>query len=368
METLSKLEICIDARWLDAPGIGTYLKNLLPLLSCYPLRIFALIYPAQRATLEQLCTAEPIFFSSKPYTLKEQLELAWKIPSVDLFWSVHSNTPWLPIRAKRRLTTLHDALHLERQGGLSPIKKKCAKLIMQAALYYSDQIITVSSFSKEQIEKILRRPIQVISHGVDPLLFSSQGPTHAVQKYGIYKPFILYVGSFKAHKNLKGVASSFARLTKQHPELECVIIGSGQGMRRTQDVKQLYNTYPEIQGRFHVIGNVSDEELPHFYRSAKLFLFPSFYEGFGLPPLEAMSCGCPVVVSQTSALPEVCKEAALYINPYDPAGIAKQCDLLLKSKELHQRLSWLGQENSRLFCWKRSAKEHYSVMKNMAHE
>ena len=361
------LKVCIDARWLGAPGIGTYLKNLLPLLSRYPVHYFALIHPSMRAELKRLCSAEPILLFSKAYTLKEQVELAWKIPPIDLFWSVHSNVPWLPIRAKKRLITLHDVLYLSEEGGLHFIQKQCAKWIMQAALRLSDQIITISSFSKENIEKVLKRPICVIPHGVDPHHFSSDGEVHAVQKYGIHKPFILYVGSFKAHKNLRGVAESFAKLTWQYPELSCVIIGRGEGMRRTQDVKQLYNTFPEIQGKFHCIGPVADEELPHFYRSAELLLFPSFYEGFGLPPLEAMSCGCPVVVSNRAALPEVCKEAAVYVNPYDPTDIAARCDELLRDRALREKFAHLGKENSRLFCWKRCAKEHYSVMKKMIH-
>lgn len=350
------MTICIDARWLNAPGIGTYLKNLLPYLSRYPVRWSALVNPEQLPLLERLGPIEPILLSSAPLTLKEQIELFAKIPRVDLFWSVHINVPWLPIRAKARLVTIHDVLHLSSEATLSGIEKVCAQLMTRAALRLADQIITVSHFSKTEIEKVIQRPITVIPHGVDSALFAPGRSSEAL------KPYILYVGSFKAHKNLRGVAAAFALLTHEHPELHCVVVGTGQGMRCAQDVKQLYNAFPEIQGKFHCVGHVPDAELPHFYRNAELFLFPSFYEGFGLPPLEAMRCGCPTVVSEAGALPEVCKGAALYVDPRDPAAIARRCDALLRDTALRQRLVRLGLENSRLFCWKQCAEAHYTLI------
>jgi glycosyltransferase involved in cell wall biosynthesis len=307
--------------------------------------------------LERLGPIEPILFSSAPLTLKEQIELFGKIPRVDLFWSVHINVPWLPIRAKARLVTIHDVLHLSAEGTLRGIDKLGAQWMTRAALRLADQIITVSNFSKAEIEKVVRRPIHVIPHGVDSALFAPEGPVEALKK-----PYILYVGSFKAHKNLKGVAAAFALLTREHPALQCVVVGTGHGMRCAQDVKQLYNAFPEIQGKFHCVGHVPDEGLPHFYRNAELFLFPSFYEGFGLPPLEAMSCGCPTIVSETGALPEVCKEAALYVDPHDPADIARRCDALLRDDALRQDLVSRGLANSRLFSWKQSAEAHYTII------
>ncbi len=356
------MAICIDARWLNAPGIGTYLKNLLPYLSRYPVRWSALVNPEQLSLLKQLGSIEPILLSSTPLTLKEQIDYFGKIPRVDLFWSVHINVPWLPIRAKTRLVTIHDVLHLSSEATLTSLEKLGARLMTRAALRLADQIITVSHFSKAEIEKVVRRPITVIPHGVDGALFAPEGPADALKKYGVTKPYILYVGSLKAHKNLRGAAAAFALLTRERPELQCVVVGTGQGMRAVQDVKQLYNTFPEIQGKFHCVGHIPDTELPHFYRNAELFLFPSFYEGFGLPPLEAMSCGCPTVVSAAGALPEVCKEAALYVDPRDPAAIARRCERLLQDKALCQDLVSRGLAHSRLFCWKQCAEAHYTVM------
>jgi len=354
--------ICIDARWLNAPGIGTYLKNLLPHLSRTPARWSALVNAAQLCDLQKFGGIEPIILSSAPFTVTEQIELARKIPRVDLFWSAHINVPCLPIRAKMRLVTIHDVLHLTSEGTLRGIDKLCGQLMTRAALRFADQIITVSYFSKAEIEKVSKRPICVIPHGVDSALFDAEGPADALQKYGIERPYILYVGSFKAHKNLQGLAAAFTLLMQGHPELQCVVVGTGQGMRCAQDVKQLYIDFPAIQGRFHCVGHVLDAELPHFYRNAELFLFPSLYEGFGLPPLEAMSCGCPTVVSKTGALPEVCKEASLYIDPRDPAAIARQCDALLQDPSLRRELVTRGQANSRLFCWKQSAEAHYNLI------
>ena len=134
--------ICIDARWLHAPGIGTYLKNLLPYLAQYPMRWSALVHPEQQDELAALGAIEPILVSSAPLTVKEQMELFRKIPRVDLFWSVHINVPWLPIRAKARLVTIHDILHLTPEGTLRGVDKLCAQLMTHAALLRADQIIT----------------------------------------------------------------------------------------------------------------------------------------------------------------------------------------------------------------------------------
>ncbi len=357
--------ICIDARLIYAPGIGTYLKNLLSQMKQTPWKWFALIHKQQASKLSEWPWIEPIVFGSSIYSLKEQFEYVLKIPRVDLFWSPHYNVPCLPIRARRRLVTIHDVFHLAHASALKPAEKLYAKLMMQGAMRLSDRVITGSIFSKEEIAKYTKinaSDLSVIPYGVNPEIFypDTGKKDTIIAKYGIQRPFILYVGSLKTHKNLKGLIKTFSLLVDRgYDDLDLVIVGG------KSDVKQLCIAHPQIQNKLRFVGHVSDEELPFFYRRAKLFVFPSFYEGFGFPPLEAMSSGCPTVVARAGAMPEVCGGGALYVDPHSPENMASAIEDLLQSEEMCKELSLRGLERSRHFCWKRCVEAHCKVIESL---
>lgn len=362
--------VCVDARLISAPGIGTYLKNLFSQFRHTSWKWSALVNPENANRLSAWDYIEPIVVSSAIYSIKEQFELPLKIPRVDVFWSPHYNVPCAPIRARRRLVTIHDVFHLAYSATLRPAERLYAKCMMQAAMRLSDHIITDSAFSKSEIEKYakLDRPMTVIHLGIDSD-FSPNSDNHSesvMRKYGIVGSFVLYVGSFKAHKNLKGLIEAFFLLVKGGKEnLKLVVVGGGQGMRHCEDVKQLCIAYPELEGKLYFVGQVSDEELPHFYRHAELFVFPSFYEGFGLPPLEAMGSGCPTVVARAGAMPEVCGEGAVYVDPHIPEQIAGVAKELLQDQIKRKELAERGLERAKQFCWKKSAEAHCSVIERL---
>jgi glycosyltransferase involved in cell wall biosynthesis len=356
--------ICVDARLITAPGIGTYLKNGLSHLQNTPWQWSALIGAENVGHLPTYIT--PIICSSKIYSVQEQIALPLKIPRVDLFWSPHYNVPCLPIRARKRLATIHDAFHLAHAATLGFAERSYAKIMMQAAMRLSDRIITDSEFSKSEIQKYtqVHRPMHVISLGSSSSLAKDSGSV--LKKYGLGSGYLLYVGSFKAHKNLKGLIETFSLLVKRGWDQErLVIVGGGEGMRHCEDVKQLCIAHPHLQGKICFTGQVSDEELPHFYACAKLFVFPSFYEGFGLPPLEAMGAGCPTVVARSGAMPEVCGDGAVYVDPHSLEDMAFQLEALLSDAPRREQLSVKGRERAAQFSWKTCAERHCTLIEEL---
>jgi glycosyltransferase involved in cell wall biosynthesis len=363
---VNKKSVCIDARLISAPGIGTYLKNLLFQFENTPWKWVALVGRENETRIPKYVT--PIFLTSKIYSIQEQIELSLKIPNVDLFWSPHYNVPCLPIRARKRLASIHDAFHLAYASALRPWERAYARWMMKKAVRLSDQIITCSEFSREQIQSHLRvaGSMKVIAYGVDRVFDQRDASDAVMKKYGIDSAFVLYVGSLKTHKNVRGLIAAFSLLVKRGLDgMKLVIVGGGQGMRNCEDVKQLCIAYPELLGRVCAVGHVPDEELAFFYRCARLFVFPSFYEGFGFPPLEAMRSGCPTVVARAGALPEVCGEGAAYIDPQDVGQMARVIGELLQDEEKRAELVRKGLERSALYCWEKCAGAHGAVIEEL---
>ena len=322
------ISLCVDARLLGSAGIGRLLKNLLPAFS----ENFSLSLLCQEKDCEELAsyTDRLILMTSPIYSLKEQLELPRKIPSCDLFYAPHFNIPLLPIRAKKRVTTIHDVYHLAHFSELSLPQKLYSKLFYNSALRLSDQVITITEFSRAEIQRfcrVKRGRLNVILNGVSQLFQRAPQPA---------KDYLLVVGNIKPHKNLYRLLLAYE---KANPKEELVIVGEREGFL-TQDKRifALLEKNQALKERVRFTGYLSDGELPPLYSSAKAFLFPSLYEGFGAPPLEAMACGCPVVASNAASIPEVCSDAAEYVDPYDVDSIASGITRVLNDDKRREEL------------------------------
>ncbi len=176
------------------------------------------------------------------------------------------------------------------------------------------------------------------------------------KRYGLGN-YLLYIGDMRPYKNLERSLEAFARLNLT--DLSFVIGG-----------KKDPHFYPGIEKKVDrlllkdkviFLGYVPEEDLPHLYSEAAAFVFPSLYEGFGLPPLEAMACGCPVVASNAGSLPEVCGDAVRYVDPYDVESIARGIHEVLTDEVMRQNLRAKGLERAKLFSWERAAKEHLKI-------
>lgn len=249
----------------------------------------------------------------------------------------------VPVPSTRRpsVVTLHDLQHRDRPELFGRTKLLFRRLAYDRAAQRADQVIVVSEWVRERAIDLLHLDparVHAVHHGVDLERFS---PDASVAR----EPFLLYPARGWPHKNHARLLESFALLRRDHPELRLVLTGGGH--ERTS-----------LEEGVEVRGHVSDAELASLYRRAAVLVFPSLYEGFGLPLLEAMACGCPVATSNAGALPEVCGDDAVLFDATDPAAIAEGVRAALDRSD---DLSAAGPERAARFTWDRAAKAHDDV-------
>lgn len=342
--------ITIDLRMLHHSGIGTYLRNTVPaLISQRPhLRFTLLGAPEEIGALagvggEQCEVRE---FRAPLYSIAEQVG-AWRLTPRDtaLYWSPHYTIPLL-WRGKM-LVTVCDVCHLALPhlfGGLH--KRLYARFMFEAVRRKADSIITISEFTRDEFVRLVgpaRQPIHPITLAAPERWFDVR-PTSNPEP----APYVLYVGNVKPHKNLSTLLEAMRLLGDAVPH-NLVIVGKESGFI-TGD-PQVRERAAGLAGRVRFTGRVTDEVLEQYVAHADALVFPSLYEGFGLPPLEAMACGCPVVVSNAASLPEVCGDAAVYIDPLDPADVARQLRRVLEDGALRARLGARGRARAREFSY-----------------
>lgn len=258
------------------------------------------------------------------------------------------------------IVTVHD---LERIcfpfSGQEPLEEASLK-IDAAAIRKADHIVSVSENTKKDLMRYLKIPeekITVVYNGVDHSVFKPN--TQAVASF----PYILYVGSERPRKNLERLLEAFVLLKKSSDfaDLKLIKVGSpgrSAAFRQTtlQKIKEL-----GLDGEVIFVDQITDERLVEYYSSARVLVYPSLYEGFGLPVLEAMACGCPVITSNVSSLPEVAGDAAFLVNPYDIRDICGAIARLLTDNRLRDELIARGKVRSRIFSWAKTAEETLNV-------
>lgn len=345
----------------NAPGIGTYLRNLVPrVITARPSWRFVLLGTA--SVIERLGwgDAENVSVQSLDapiYSVSEQIALTRaRNRGVDAFWSPHYN---IPLRGQAPLVvTVHDLIHLARpEYARSPAKRAYARLMFGTIRRRAAEIVTVSEFTKGEFLRLVgppRAPITVAHNGVDERWRQRVEPAHNPTA-----PYVVCVASLKPHKNLVTLIDGFATIRDRVPH-NLLIVGRVDGLR-TADTRALQRA-AEHGDRIRVTGELSDAALRSLIGEATALVHPSLYEGFGLPPLEAMAAGCPCLVSRTTAMPEVCGEAALYCNPLDPADIAARLYQLLTDERLRQDLSTIGRARAATFQWSRAAEGTLAVL------
>jgi len=264
-----------------------------------------------------------------------------------------SNT--LPVFYKNKIVTIHDIIHLKFPVSYS--YRKYYEIVFPLMLKYSKHIITVSEFSKREIANyygIDEKKITVIYNGVSEKF--------KPRKIDTTEKYILGVSSIAYHKNFINLIKAYQRLKTKNIKL--YIVGGLNykifGKNSQRIIKAIKNNE-----NIKFFGRVSDDKLIELYSNALCFVYPSLYEGFGIPPLEAQACGCPVVLSDIPVFREVYGNSAMYFNPLDPQDIADKIDLVLSNNSLRDDLSMKGLENSKKYTWKRSAEEFFKVLKKV---
>lgn len=348
--------VAIDCRMIRHSGIGTYIRNIVPrvieLLHSQRIKFHLIGNPI---TLEEDGLAREgvniVTDNSGIYSLKEQVSLVLKMPKkVDLLWMPHYNIP-IFFRGKL-LVTVHDACHLAvADYNRYFFRRWYSKGLFEVIRRNATAVITVSQFSAREITKysqISADQIICIHNGVDDSWRNVKAPTNS----GNSTPYFVFVGNVKPHKNLPRLISAFSRLTDILPH-NLILVGKNNGFIVGDETsKQLA---AKLRNRVRFTGLVNELDLRHLLANADGLVFPSLYEGFGLPALEAMAVGCPVIASQTTSLPEVCGDAALYVDPLDEQDIAEKMHRLGESKVLGEELRVRGYARAKAFTWQASA-------------
>ena len=269
----------------------------------------------------------------------------------------------LSIRAQKVVTTVHDFTFLSQPESQPKERMDYFRRHFHRRIGYSDRIITPSVYVKNEAQSFLNLPginISPIHLGVEREIFKLRNPEKMNSyrnKIGVVGPFILYVGTLEPRKNLRRLIQSYLDLPGYlKKEFRLVLVGvEGWGYQEIGEILR------KCGDRVIYLGYKDTEELSCLYNIASLFVFPSLYEGFGLPPLEAMACGCPVVVSNAAALPEICGDAAHYVDPKSVDSISEGISRVLSDEALRRALTVRGRARAELFSWDDTARRTLEV-------
>ncbi len=366
--------IAIDARKLHDFGIGTYIRNLLKQLARIDqdTEYVLLCRPEDCEGVQALGpNFRPVPERAGNYSLSEQVRipLALRRNRVDLFHAPHYVLP--PLVPCRSVVTIHDCIHLMFPQYLpNRLAWFYARGSMAAASRRAHRILTVSETSKQDIMRLLDVPaekITVIYNAIDER-FHEAPPEDAVQRvrerYQLHDPFLLYAGNVKPHKNIDRLIEAFAIVHERgFDRVKLIVIGDEisryVGLRR----KILRH---KLHQHIRFLGFQPQDTLAVMYRLATAFVFPSLYEGFGLPPVEAMASGTPVITSNVSSLAEVAGDAAMLVDPYSPEAIADGIMQVLSDEALRKDLSARGLVRARSFSWETSVRRVHEIYADIA--
>lgn len=364
------MRIAIDIRKINEFGVGTYIWNLVRNLAALDGRNEYLLLGSQRnfhelgplpANFKQLYQPEPASIwrnhCAIPWALRRQ--------NVDLVHVPHHEAPmFLP---SKLLVTVHDCVHLLfPQEDSSKFQKYRTYLRTKRVVEGAKHVLAVSNSTKEDLMNIFSLPetkISVVHNALDERFAFNHTPEErkqVLERYQLKDPFVLYSGKIRPHKNLDRLIEAFAVLKSEVAEderfknLKLIIIGDELSKHQ---YLRLTVVRSGVQQDVRFFGFVPYPILRVFYQSAALFAFPSLYEGFGLPPLEAMANRLPVIASNTSSLPEVLEDAAILVNPENVFEIARGMKLILSDEMVRQKLVKKGVEQVAKFSWKMAARK-----------
>ena len=281
-----------------------------------------------------------------------QLEQQLKSQQADLFFSPVYEGMFFP--NVPQIVTVHDLIPL-KYPEVSPKWKYYYQYALPFLLKQSQRVVCVSEYTKQDIIQtygLNPNAIDVVYNGYDRNLFYPQPDSEILQKYNLNK-YLLYVGDMRFYKNLTRCLEAFDRLRDKNCKF--VITGRKDDFFYPQIERQVAKL--SSKERILFLDYVPIADLPRLYSMAQALVFASLYEGFGLPVLEAMACGCPVITSEVTSIPEVGGDSVLYVDPYDVDSIVIGMERVLSDRELQTNLSHMGLERAKLFGWDKAARD-----------
>ncbi|MBT6048692.1 MAG: glycosyltransferase family 4 protein, partial [Candidatus Scalindua sp.] len=258
--------------------------------------------------------------------------------------------------------TVHDIAYLRLPNLLNTSRKVYKKNILQISIRKAKIIIADSYATKEDIIEyfgIREEKIRVIHLGVESRFRPINNVEDFRLKNNLPSKMILNVGTLEPRKNVVSLIKAFRKLREMGFEDVKLVIAGNKGWLYQEIFKEVGQS--GLKQEILFLGVVRDKDLPLLYNCADIFVYPSLYEGFGLPPLEAMACGVPVITSNTSSLPEVIGDAGIMVDPTDINSLCESMYILLKDKELWNRMRNMGLERSKLFSWDNTAEKILKV-------
>ncbi|HVM93079.1 MAG TPA: glycosyltransferase family 1 protein [Terriglobales bacterium] len=377
------MKVAIDIRRMTEFGIGTYIRNVVRNLARLDERdTYFLIGPSAKVAEFGSLPAnfKAAELAAADNTLKGWVEFRAIVRRLDCDLAHIPHMFWMPRGlACPYVLTVHDLLeHMYATRNFSSVRRSLHFYLTRRVLRTAARVIAVSQFTKNEIEKLLGIPderIEVVYNAIDERFLhghaSDTDRQMIAERYQVTYPFLLYAGAIRPHKNVVRIIEAFSALKnelakeRRYGDLKLIIIGddlsSHPRLRRTV-------VSGGVQNDVRFLGFVPIEVLRIFYDVAKVFVFPSLYEGFGLPPLEAMAHGTPVVTSNTSSLPEVVGSAALTVNPENVFEIRRALQQALLDGEVRERMKRTGYEQAARFSWESSVARILEIYREVAGE
>jgi len=366
----SILKIHMDGRMLYSSGIGRCLKEIIKEIIVADKNIRIYLYGKYKDYIRYLkeysIDDNNIIFrenNSPIYSVKEQFTGSWINlidKSSDVFYYPHYNLPF--IVHKNSVFTIHDFIQFKFPEYFGKNKVKVAKIILNNAVKKAKKIIVVSKSTLKDFYGYFpdfKEKAEVIYNGVSKkfrILEEKEKKDFLIKN----RPgkYILFIGNNKPHKNISGLIKSFIEIKKEFKDFKLIIISKGFNLKETP-------VEDKIKDDISVLDSVSDDKLVYYYNCAYMFVLPSFYEGFGLPVIEAMACGCPVVTSNVSSLPEVGGDAVLYIDPYDNRSLTGGIRKIIIDSDFRNMLIRRGIDRAKLFSWQSTAENYIRIFKSL---
>jgi glycosyltransferase involved in cell wall biosynthesis len=374
------MKVVIDGRRLDDFGIGTYIRNLVQSLAQIDQQNQYVVVRSGHSFQDLPPNFEVVNDSNSDSDLADQLAFPMLVRrcKADLCHIPLNRVPLLMRRPY--VVTIHDmsSLLFNEKKGLGPSVRRYR---FRRGLVRANRVIAVSAATRRDVENLMGVPserIRLVHNAPNPEFFH-HAPAEAngteaarreqiLERYQIQHPFLLYAGSIRPQKNVPRLVEAFAVAraqldSEEFKDLRLVIIGDE--LSAFPSVRRAV-IQSRVEGWVRFLGFVPFETLRIFYEAATAFVFPSLYEGFGLPPLEAMASGTPVITSSSSSLPEVVGEAAMLVNPENVFDIARGIKELLLNPELRAKLSAAGRVHAAKFSWERAAREVLEVYREVS--
>lgn len=318
-------------------------------------------------------------------SLPSNFKIATITPSHKILWTMYSLPKWLirnhvnilhvqyitPIwlpKHIKAITTIHDVSWKFYPQYIKKNDLLFLNTLIPLSLKRADKIITVSQTSKNDIVKIYKLPsekVVMIYNGINTSVgYAIPDSDYVMQKYNLPKDFILYIGTLQPRKNIPALLKAFSILNTKYktPDTK-LVIGGGRGHNYDERIDVIVKKYM-FENNVVFPGYIDDEDLPTLYKLAKVFVFPSLYEGFGIPPIEAMAYGTPVVVSDKSCLPETVGDAGLVVDPENSKAFAEAMYRAIHDESLRRALIEKGYKRAGEFSWERAARETLKLYEN----